>query len=349
MNPLIRKITGLAAGLALATASVIALSPAASAAVTYPVSAGVNVRSGPGTSYSVVAVVSGSQSFNCYLNGTSINGDTVWGHLSNGLGYISDWYILAGGKTLAQLGVPLCGTTPATLTYPVSAGVNVRNGPGTNYNVVGVVSGSQTFNCYAIGTSINGDTVWGHLNNGLGYISDWYIQAGGKTLAQLGLQACGPIINPVPNVVPATVQGKINMAVGWAIAIANDNSHGYSLTYRQGPDYDCSSFVSNAYAQAGTGVNKNDWTGSMLADYKAHGFTAYPFWMFDLANLRQGDVLLNQASHTEMVYTNVSGKITMVAAHSDYGYPQTGDQTGKEINTSPYWYDNWEYVLRYTG
>jgi len=272
MNPLTRKIAGLAVGLTLAAASVIALSPSASAAtLTYPVSATVNIRS---TANSTIS--------------TNIVG------------------------------------TAAAWTY-------------------------QTFNCYVTGTSVGGDNVWGHLSNGKGYISDYYISAGGKTLAQLGLQACGPIINPVPNVVPATVQGKINMAVGWAIAIANDNSHGYSLTYRQGPDYDCSSFVSNAYAQAGTGVNKNDWTGSMLADYKAHGFTAYPFWMFDLANLRQGDVLLNQAAHTEMVYTNVSGKITMVAAHSDRGHPETGDQTGTEINTSPYWYDSWEYVLRYTG
>ena len=275
MNPLTRKIAGLAVGLTLAAASVIALSPSASAAtLTYPVSATVNIRS---TANSTIS--------------TNIVG------------------------------------TAAAWTY-------------------------QTFNCYVTGTSVGGDNVWGHLSNGKGYISDYYISAGGKTLAQLGLNACAPTTTtPPPSApsAPTTVQARINSAVAWAVAIANDNTHGYSQASRQGPNYDCSSLVSNAYAQAGTGVSKYDWTGSMLADYKAHGFTAYAFSGFNLANLRPGDVLLNVSAHTEMVYTNVSGKITMVAAHSDRGHPETGDQTGTEINTSPYWYDSWDYVLRYTG
>ena len=46
--------------------------------------------------------------------------------------------------------------------------------------------------------------------------------------------------------------GKIETAVQWAVNTANDNSHGYSQTSRGGnPDYDCSSFVIAAWANAG--------------------------------------------------------------------------------------------------
>ena len=40
----------------------------------------------------------------------------------------------------------------------------------------------------------------------------------------------------------------VEQAISWAISIANDNSHGYSMTSRWGPDYDCSSFVISAYS-----------------------------------------------------------------------------------------------------
>lgn len=36
---------------------------------------------------------------------------------------------------------------------------------------------------------------------------------------------------------------KIEKAVTWALAIANDNTHGYDQQYRWGPDYDCSSLI----------------------------------------------------------------------------------------------------------
>ena len=48
----------------------------------------------------------------------------------------------------------------------------------------------------------------------------------------------------------------IEKAVEWAVATANDNSHGYSQVDRWGPDYDCSSFVIQAYEQAGVPVRQ---------------------------------------------------------------------------------------------
>ena len=85
----------------------------------YKVSADVNVHSGPGTGYSVksTAKKDSTQEFDCYLPGTWVRGGTnggndVWGHLKNG-GYIADYFIAVGGKTLKEVGLPKCKTTPA--------------------------------------------------------------------------------------------------------------------------------------------------------------------------------------------------------------------------------------------
>ena len=40
--------------------------------------------------------------------------------------------------------------------------------------------------------------------------------------------------------------GVIDSAVNWAVSIANNAAHGYSMNNRWGPDYDCSSFVISA-------------------------------------------------------------------------------------------------------
>lgn len=52
----------------------------------------------------------------------------------------------------------------------------------------------------------------------------------------------------------------IDDAVKWAVAIANDDAHGYDQSNRQDPDYDCSSFVISAWEVAGIGVKANGAT-----------------------------------------------------------------------------------------
>ena len=61
----------------------------------------------------------------------------------------------------------------------------------------------------------------------------------------------------------------IESACTWAVGIANDNSHGYDQIHRQGPDYDCSSLVINAYEQAGVKVKEAGatYTGNMRAAF----------------------------------------------------------------------------------
>ena len=139
----------------------------------------------------------------------------------------------------------------------------------------------------------------------------------------------------------------IEKALNWAVAIANDDSHGYSQTNRQGPDYDCSSLVVNALKYAGINTGGASYTGNLKSELTQHGFTWIPWNQINnVSNLQRGDILLYRGSnsgHTEFYLGNSQN----VGAHGTYNHPEQGDQTGKEISVGAYWYDNWNGVLRY--
>lgn len=140
---------------------------------------------------------------------------------------------------------------------------------------------------------------------------------------------------------------KIETYVNEIIAIANDNSHGYSQSNRWGVDYDCSSLVITVVENSGIPVKTNgaSYTGNMLKAFKKCGFTDITSKV-NLANgngLVKGDILLNPYHHTEIYI----GNNKVCGAHSNYD-GKTGDSSGKEINTKAYYNYPWKNVLRYT-
>lgn len=130
---------------------------------------------------------------------------------------------------------------------------------------------------------------------------------------------------------------------------ANDE-HGYDQQYRwnERGDYDCSSLVISAYKHAGVPL-QSTYTGNMKADFLSHGFENVTSKV-DLrtgANMKRGDVLLNEVTHTAMYIGN--GKIVH-AAGNEYGKAtggKPGDQTGREICVANYYNASWGVVLRY--
>ncbi len=151
------------------------------------------------------------------------------------------------------------------------------------------------------------------------------------------------LIVPIPVEAASSV---VERAISWAIAIANDNSHGYSQSSRWGPDYDCSSFVISAFRSAGVNTGTATYTGNMKNQFTQHGFQWIPWSQIgSVSNLQRGDILLNEVSHTEIYLGNGQN----VGAHSNRGYPQTGDQTGTEVSVSGYYNHPWDGVLRYVA
>ena len=119
-----------------------------------------NVRSGPGTKY---------DSVKSYGNLTRVNileqikiGNTTWGCTKDG--WISLDYVYIDGTT---------GDGAGTGTVSGS-NVNIRSGPGTNYDVVGSYSQGDSVEIYAQFT-IN-KTVWGCTNKG--WVCMDYVEVG---------------------------------------------------------------------------------------------------------------------------------------------------------------------------
>lgn len=148
--------------------------------------------------------------------------------------------------------------------------------------------------------------------------------------------------------------GVIESAVDWAWRIANDNSHGYDQIHRQGPDYDCSSFVINAYQQAGVPVKANgaSYTGNMKQAFLASGF-------YDVTpscnlmtgdGMQEGDVLLVHSKKHQHTAIYLGGYREVEASINEKGTAtggKTGDQTGREILIRPFRPSFYTTVLRY--
>jgi peptidoglycan hydrolase-like protein with peptidoglycan-binding domain len=105
--------------------------------VTITAGSGVNIRSGPGTSYVIVGGLGSGARVSTF---GSSNG---WLRVNGG--WISSAFASSGGGS--------GGSTPSTgvVTVIPSIGVNVRSGPGTNYAIVGGLSGGARVSTF--GTS----------------------------------------------------------------------------------------------------------------------------------------------------------------------------------------------------
>jgi len=142
----------------------------------------------------------------------------------------------------------------------------------------------------------------------------------------------------------------ISKAIGWAVGIASDSSHGYDQTHRWGPDYDCSSLVISAYEQAGAGVKAAGatYTGNMRRAFLACGFkdVTQKVSLSSGAGLLAGDVLLHERNHTAMYIGG--GQLVQASGNERGGITggKTGDQTGGEINVRSYYNYPWDCVLR---
>lgn len=136
--------------------------------------------------------------------------------------------------------------------------------------------------------------------------------------------------------------GDIKKAIEWAVNIANSPESGYDQQHRNGPDYDCSSFISTALSQAGYKISPKSWTGNMRKQLLDDG------WTICAAPFKAGDVHLNYDYHVCMSIDD--SRIVEARLNEEGGIVggETGDQTGREIWIRDY-YDyprGWDVHLR---
>ena len=146
------------------------------------------------------------------------------------------------------------------------------------------------------------------------------------------------------NITAFAAGGNVENAVQWAISTANDNTHGYQYGAKGPVNYDCSSFVSSAFINAGFNVPQST-TADMRQNFTSRGFTAYSR---SSVSLQRGDILL-KSGHVELYI----GNNQCVGAHDNYD-GKSGDSSGREIQvrtrgTGCYACKDYTTVLRYTG
>lgn len=144
----------------------------------------------------------------------------------------------------------------------------------------------------------------------------------------------------------------IERVCSWMVAIANDNSHGYSQDQKKrwlSPDIDCSSFVILAWESQGIPVKSKynaSFTGDMKDAFIKAGFQCIKYSK-DLPLIR-GDVLLNEQHHV-VLYLGNNQIVHASSSETGGKYGRDGDNNGKEVCVRSFYQPSygWQYVLRY--
>lgn len=135
---------------------------------------------------------------------------------------------------------------------------------------------------------------------------------------------------------------NIMKAVQFMIDTANDNTHGYDQSHRNGPDYDCSSLVGTALHESGFNVSPYSWTGNLESQLRKEGFVECKEpWL-------GGDIHLNTQNHVAMSINNTQIVEATINEKGTISGGKTGDQTGNEIRVTNYYEYNggWSVHLR---
>ncbi len=220
---IVRGIAGLGAGAALAAP--IGRASAEHTSQLYTVYANTNLRSGPGTNHSVIAVIPKGATFT--LNAREQN----------------NFYSVSYKGTIGWVSVPLIHPVANGHQDPVivgsartTAAVNLRSGPSTGNSVLRVVSQGASVQ---ISSTVRSGFRY-VIHNGLaGWIADQYLAADGSqpgqgtftTTARLNLRAAPNTGAAVKLVIPsgATVKALAGVANGWR-EVSYQGTSGWAAT-----------------------------------------------------------------------------------------------------------------------
>ena len=162
--------------------------PMASVGFAYTTTANVSSRSGPSTSYPVVAGYPSGSTVRvvCQTYGTKVGTTTVWNKLTTGA-YITDYYVNTPSNTTYSSPIPGCSHPYQTTTSSLSR----RSGPGTSYSVVGTLpAGSLAWvTCQRSGTTVGTTSVWDRLTDG-SYVTDYYVANASNTTYSAPIRRC---------------------------------------------------------------------------------------------------------------------------------------------------------------
>ncbi|KAF0106636.1 MAG: peptidase S9 family protein [Anaerolineaceae bacterium] len=154
----------------------------------------VNVRSGPGVDYSLLGMLNAGET----VQVTGQSGDGAWFQIfysagSGGIGWVSAQYVDTGGQPVPTL-TPQGGSVSGP-AGTVTQRLNVRSGPGTNYEALGILEVGATVSL----TGKNETGAWMQIvysggPGGRGWVTAQYVQTDAAGLPVLN--AFGTPVTP---------------------------------------------------------------------------------------------------------------------------------------------------------
>jgi uncharacterized protein YgiM (DUF1202 family) len=178
----------------------------------------VNVRSGPGTSYDSLGLLNAGEKIQI-VSQDSLGKwyQILYSSAPQGRGWVSAQYV----QVAAGAEIPLDATsTPTGPTGHVTQRLNVRSGPGTTFNLLGILQSGEVVSL----TGKNGTASWFQINYasgpaGHGWITAQYVQTdaaadltvlddyGTPVTSGLAGTPSGPAMTPTPTIGPAFADG----------------------------------------------------------------------------------------------------------------------------------------------
>lgn len=154
--------------------------PVATTAFSYPATALVRARSGPGPSYPLVRVYQQGTSLPvvCQAPGTTVGTTQVWDKLNDG-SYVTDYYVATPSGTGYSPPVTRC-------RYPYQVipggGANERSGPGVSYPVTGVLPAGALawLFCQRAGSAVGRTRIWDKIDS-RHWVSDNWVATPSET------------------------------------------------------------------------------------------------------------------------------------------------------------------------
>lgn len=211
----------------------------------------VNVRSGPGNSYSVLTVMkSGTTTSSLGTSGSwtkvTVNGKT---------GYVYSKYLSGSNGTTSKPSTPTNTVNTSKTVYITASSLNVRSGAGTSYGVIGSLSKGKSVS--VVGTSGNWYKI--KFGSGYGYINASYTRAtapttnpptssdsNGKTYY---CTTAGLNVRSGPG---TSYAAKGSLAKGQAVSVVNSSSYWYKIKFGSGYGYVGSKYISASKPANGT-------------------------------------------------------------------------------------------------
>ena len=225
----------------------------------------VNVRSGPGNSYSVLTVMKqGTTTAKLGESGNwvklTVNGKT---------GYVYSKYLTSGGSSSST-------TSTQKTVYVTASSLNVRSGPGTSYSVIGGLSKGSSAS--VVGTSGNWYKI--KYGSGYGYISSSYTSSSapsggssdsGSTTTSKTMYCNVSSLN-VRSGPGTSYSAKGILSYGQAVSVVDTSSYWYKIKYGSGYGYVGSKYLSSSKPSGGSSVSEDtptteSGTGSSIVSY----------------------------------------------------------------------------------